>query len=73
MKMTKTQENFVRVLASLRKELNLAEEDIVGTVVMCCTEEAMIRMVDFMKEEYEKGTLTRDKLVAKVHDIVQTC
>lgn len=73
MKMTKTQENFVRVLASLRKELNLAEEDIVGTVVMCCTEVAMIRMVEFLEEEYEKGTLTRDKLVAKVHDIVQTC
>ena len=73
MKMTEVQEAFVKILASLRKELNLAEEDIVGTVVMCCTEEAMIRMVEFLKEEYEKGTLTRDKLVAKVHDIVQTC
>ena len=67
MKMTEVQEAFVKILASLRKELNLAEEDIVGTVV------AMIRMVEFLKEEYEKGTLTRDKLVAKVHDIVQTC
>lgn len=73
MKMTKTQENFVRVLASLRKELNLAEEDIVVTATLCCTDKAMIRMVDFMKEEYEKGTLTREKILEKVHDIVQTC
>ena len=73
MKMTKTQENFVRVLASLRKELNLAEEDIVGTVVMMATDEAIMEMTYYIEEEYEKGTLTRDKLVAKVHDIVQTC
>ena len=73
MKMTKTQELFVKLLAVLKEPLGLDEADIVGTVVMCCTDEAMIQMVKFIEEEYEKGTLTRDKLVAKVHDIVQTC
>ncbi len=71
MNMTEVQEAFVRVLISLRKELNLAEEDILGITVMCCTEAAMEEMVLYIEEEYEKGTLTRNKLVAKVHDIIE--
>lgn len=73
MKMTKTQELFVKLLAQLRKELNLAEEDIVVTATLCCTDEAILRMTEFIEEEYEKETLTREKILEKVHDIVQTC
>lgn len=73
MKMTKTQELFVKLLAVLKEPPGLDEADIVGTVVMMATDEAIMEMTYYIEEEYEKGTLTRDKLVAKVHDIVQTC
>lgn len=67
MKMTEVQALFVKLLAQLRKPLGLDEADIVGITVMCCTE----RMMEKMVQEWEQNTLTRDKMVAKVHEIIR--
>lgn len=71
MKMTEIQKSFVQVLISLKKTLGLDEADIIGITVMCCTERMMEEMVLYIEEEWEQNTLTRDKMVAKVHEIIQ--